>query len=299
MSSSPASPPLTNDDQSRRFLFEEADIRGQCVQLDAAYRDILDLHQYAPGVSRLLGEFLAAAALLSSNLKFEGRLILQVRSEGQVPLLMAECDHMLQIRGIARGAQQATSNSNDQLLRNGQLVITIDPTHGQRYQGITALQQNSLAHSLDAYFEQSEQLKTRLWLAADGQRAAGLLLQQLPAQMIRDETQQKHQWEHTCSLATTVSDTELLNLDAEQLLHHLYHQDPIRLFNPILVRFHCNCSRERSLNALTTLQQPELEELIQETGSITMDCEFCNQRYCFSREDLSDILEDTESKTLH
>ena len=195
------------------------------------------LHQYAPGVSRLLGEFLAASVLLSSNLKFEGRLILQVRSEGQVPLLMAECDHLLQIRGIARGAQEATSTSNDQLLHNGQLVITIDPTHGQRYQGITALQQGSLAHSLGAYFEQSEQLKTRLWLAADGKRAGGLLLQQLPAQITPQEKAQLRHWEHACSLATTVKDTELLNLDSEQMLHQLYHEDRVRLFEPSAVQF--------------------------------------------------------------
>ena len=111
MSNSPDSPSLANSDESLRFLFEDADIRGEHVQLDAAYRDILTLHHYAPGVSRLLGEFLAASVLLSSNLKFEGRLILQVRSEGQVPLLMAECDHLLHIRGIARGAQEAVGGT--------------------------------------------------------------------------------------------------------------------------------------------------------------------------------------------
>jgi molecular chaperone Hsp33 len=299
MINSPDSPSFANGDESLRFLFEDADIRGEHVQLDAAYRDILTLHQYAPGVSRLLGEFLAASVLLSSNLKFEGRLILQVRSEGQVPLLMAECDHLLQIRGIARGAEEATSTSNDQLLHNGQLVITVDPTHGQRYQGITALQQGSLAHSLGAYFEQSEQLKTRLWLAADGKRAGGLLLQQLPAQITPQETAQLRQWEHACSLATTMKDTELLNLDSERMLHRLYHQDPLRLFERSAVRFQCNCSRERTFNALTSLPPLDLEELLEELGSITMDCEFCNQQYCFNREDLSEILLDSEFKTVH
>ena len=130
--------PTDDGDRSQRFLFEEADIRGESVHLDAAYREILAIHQYAYGVGRLLGEFLAAAVLLSTNLKFEGKLILQVRSEGQIPLLMVECDHTLRLRGIARGAEQATSNSNDQLLSNGQLAITIDPTRGQRYQGIVA-----------------------------------------------------------------------------------------------------------------------------------------------------------------
>lgn len=286
-------------DTSLRCLFEDADIRGETVHLDEAYRDILSIHEYAPGVNRLLGEFLAAAVLLSTTLKYEGRLILQVRSEGQIPLLMVECDHLLQVRAIARGAQEATSDNNAQLLTNGQLAITIDPSSGQRYQGIVPLVEDSLAHSLDAYFEQSEQLKSRLWLAADGERAAGLLLQQLPAQVTQDDTERLQQWEHACSLAATVRDEELLQLSAEELLYRLYHEDAVRVFQPAPVSFRCSCSRERTRNALASLDPREVEELLEELGSITMDCEFCNQQYRFTREDLGDILQGDESRTLH
>jgi molecular chaperone Hsp33 len=289
----------SHGDQAQRFLFEQADIRGDSVQLNAAYREILAIHQYAYGVSRLLGEFLSAAVLLSANLKFEGKLILQVRSEGQIPLLMVECDHSLRLRGIVRGAEQATSNENDELLCNGQLAITIDPTNGQRYQGIVPLRRGSLAQSLDAYFEQSEQLKTRIWLAADGQRAGGLLLQQLPAQIADDGEQRLQQWEHACSMAATVREAELLELDTHRLLYRLYHQDLVRLFEPAPVSFHCTCSRERTRNALVTLHTSELKELLEELGSITMDCEFCNQHYCFNRDDLAGVLEDDRAKTLH
>jgi len=286
-------------DTSLRCLFEDADIRGETVHLDAAYREILSIHEYAPGVNRLLGEFLAAAVLLSTNLKYEGRLILQVRSEGQIPLLMVECDHLLQVRAIARGAQEATSDDNAQLLTNGQLAITIDPSSGQRYQGIVPLVEDSLAHSLDAYFEQSEQLKSRLWLAADGDRAAGLLLQQLPSQVTPDDTERLQQWEHACSLAATVRDEELLQLRAEELLYRLYHEDAVRVFQPAPVSFRCSCSRERTRNALASLDPGEVEELLEELGSIIMDCEFCNQQYRFTREDLGDILPGDESRTLH
>jgi len=286
-------------DGSQRFLFDDADIRGECVHLDTAYREILAIHQYAFGVSRLLGEFLSAAVLLSSNLKFEGKLVLQVRSEGQIPLLMVECNHQLQIRGIARGAEHATSNCNDQLLSNGQLAITVDPSHGQRYQGIVPMQQGSLAQSLDAYFEQSEQLKTRIWLAADGRRAGGLLLQQLPVQIADDDTLRLQQWDHACSLAATVQEAEFLELHANNLLYRLYHQDPVRLFKPSPVRFHCTCSRERTRNALATLHPTELEELLTDLGCITMDCEFCNQQYSFTRSDLEGELKDNGDKTLH
>jgi len=212
---------------------------------------------------------------------------------------MVECDHSLRLRGIARGAELATSNSNDELLCNGQLAITIDPTNGQRYQGIVPLRRGSLAQSLDAYFEQSEQLKTRIWLAADGQRAGGLLLQQLPAQIADDGDQRLQQWEHACSMAATVKEAELLELGTHQLLYRLYHQDPVRLFDPAPVSFHCTCSRERTRNALVTLHPSELEELLEELGSITMDCEFCNQHYRFNRDDLAGVLEDDRVKTLH
>ncbi len=300
MTTSADTPRPATSDRSQRFLFEEADIRGESVHLDSAYREILAIHEYADGVGRLLGEFLSAAVLLSTNLKFEGKLVLQVRSQGQIPLLMAECDHLLQVRGIARGAEHATSNCNDQLLCNGQLAITVDPTNGQRYQGIVPMRQGSLAQSLDAYFEQSEQLKTRIWLAADGRRAGGLLLQQLPAQIADDETVRLQQWEHACSLAATVREAELLDLHAHQLLYRLYPQDAVRLFEPSMVRFHCTCSRERTRNALTTLHPSELEELLRDLGCITMDCEFCNQQYSFRRSDLAGVLtDDNGAETLH
>ena len=288
-----------SSDGTRRFLFEDADIRGEIVHLDSAYREIIAIHQYPLAVSRLLGEFLAAAVLLSTNLKFEGTLILQVRSEGEIPLLMVECDHRLRVRGIARGASQATSDSNDQLLKDGQLAITIDPTHGQRYQGIVPLEQGSLSNSLDGYFKRSEQLNTRVWLTADGHQAAGLLLQQLPALITTDDDQRAHQWEHVYSLASTVTDCELRQVESEQLLYQLYHEDRVRLFEPSDVSFNCSCSRDRTHKALLTLNPADIEELLEELGSITMDCEFCNQHYQYSRSDLANILEDDEAKILH
>ncbi len=290
---------MTLPDQSQRFLFEAADIRGETVQLDAAYRDILATHQYAPGVGRLLGEFLAASVLLSTTLKFEGSLVLQARSNGQLPLIMAECDSELHIRGIARGAQQATAGRFEQLLADGQLAITIDPLRGQRYQGVVPLHEDSLAHSLDAYFRQSEQLGTRLWLAAGDGRAAGMLLQQLPAQLERDTQLRAHQWEHVCTLGATLTSQEMLALPSRTLVHRLYHEDPLRLFDPRPVAFRCSCSRERSLNALGAVARAEIEELLHEQGSISMDCEFCNQQYRFAREDLGALLGGRDADTIH
>jgi molecular chaperone Hsp33 len=288
-----------NRDRTQRFLFEEADIRGEIVQLDDSYRDIIAIHQYAPGVSRLMGEFMAAAVLLATTLKFEGKLVLQVRSEGQIPLLMVECDSELRVRAIARGAQEATAERFDQLLSGGQLAITIDPTKGQRYQGIALLSENSLADSLDAYFKQSEQLGTRFWLASNGESAAGMILQQLPSQLVEDPAERSEQWQHASTLASTLKNEELLGISAPELTHRLYHEDSLRLFEPKPVAFACNCSRERTFNALKSLPRGEVQELLEELGSITMDCEFCNQQYRFVEQDLKPILQPDEPDTLH
>lgn len=285
-----------SQDNTRKFVFEQADIRGEIVHLDTAYAEITAIHQYAPGVSRLLGEFLAAAVLLSTTIKFEGRLILQAQSEGEIPLLMAECSNQLQIRAIARGAEQANSTEFSELLREGQLAITIEPDAGQRYQGIVPLTGDSLAAALEHYFENSEQLPTRLWLASDGERAAGLLLQQLPAQVTADLEQRSAQWQHSYTLADTISAAEVLETDQEQLLYHLFHQDPLRVFSPQTVSFACSCSLARCRDALLALGTAELEDLLAEAEPITIDCEFCNQHYQFGREDL---IAGSQSTPLH
>ncbi|GAB3273937.1 Hsp33 family molecular chaperone HslO [Parahaliea aestuarii] len=286
-------------DTSLRFLFDEADLRGEFVQLDSAYRDILALHHHSPAVSRLLGEFLAAAVLLATTLKFEGKLILQARSEGQIPLLMVECSSELELRGIVRGAEQATAERFDLLLANGQLAITIDPRRGKRYQGVVPLDGDNLAQCLQSYFAQSEQLGTRLWLAADGERAGGLLLQQLPSQLVTDSRQRDNFWEHACTLAATARDEELLTLAPAELLHRLYHEEALRLFEPRTPLFRCSCSRERTFGALVALGREELESLLAEQGAITMDCEFCNSRYQYQREDLAELLQGSPEPPLH
>jgi molecular chaperone Hsp33 len=278
---------MSSKDVTRKFVFENADIRGEIVHLDAAYGEITGIHQYAPGVSRLLGEFLAAAVLLSTTIKFEGRLILQAQSNGDIPLIMAECSNTLDIRAIANGAEQATASEFSSLLRDGQLAITIEPLSGRRYQGVVPLEGDNLAACLEHYFANSEQLATRLWLASDGTRAAGLLLQQLPAQVTGDAALRSIQWQHLCTLAETTTAEEVLATDQQSLLYHLFHQDPLRLFEQETVRFACSCSRDRCFSALLALGPVELEELLAEEDPIVIDCEFCNQQYAFGAADLT------------
>lgn len=284
---------------ARKFIFEEADIRGEVVHLDSAYRDIIAIHHYPEGVSRLLGEFLAAAVLLSTTIKFEGRLVLQAQGSGSLQLLMAECSNDLKVRAIARGAEGATATDFSDLLSGGHLAITIEPHQGQRYQGIVPLDGGSLAACIEHYFVNSEQLPTRLWLDSTGEVAAGLLLQQLPAQITRDAETRTQQWETACTLAETLERDEVLELDQETLLYRLFHEDRVRLFSGKSVQFACSCSRERCHGALMSIGPTELLKLLEEDGEVVMDCEFCNQRYRFEREDFDDQFGEKGSEALH
>lgn len=288
-----------HSDGKRRFIFEDLDIRGEIVHLDDVMAAVRDIHDYPSGVSRLLGEFLAASVLLASNLKFRGSLALQARSDRQLPLIMAECASDLSVRAIARGTEGVSGTTFEELLGGGQLAITLTPEEGNRYQGIVALADESLAAGIDRYFEQSEQLHTRLFLSSNGERAAGMLLQQLPGQLVTDAEARETEWQRLCVLAETLNDAELLNLNDATLLHRLYHEDNVRLYENEAVEFRCSCSRERTLGALSTIGADEIRSILDEQGSVTMDCEFCNQRYVFDEDDLAELVHSTPNRPLH
>ena len=279
-------------DHTQRFLFDDTDVRGELVGLGESYRHVLAKHPYPQPVAQLLGELLAAASLLINTLKFDGLLVLQVRSSGPVPLLMVECSSGGELRGIARyHAEQVASDAGlPELMPDGVLAMTVDPKNGQRYQGIVDLSGVTLADCLTNYFATSEQLPTRFWLCADGQRARGLLLQQLPADRLKEAEARQASWEHVVTLASTLSIEELLSLDNEILLHRLYHQEPLRLFEPRQLCFRCSCSRERSARALISLGQADAELLLSEhAGQVVIDCQFCNEQYAFDAADVAQL----------
>lgn len=269
-------------DELIRFIFDTTDIRGEWVQLERSYADTLINHHYPPGVRRLIGEFLAAASLMGATLKYEGTLILQARSEGQVPLIMAEATSTGAVRAIVRGAEMAIGENFQALMGDGNLTITIDPVNGQRYQGIVAMEGDSLASCLEEYFRQSEQLPTRFWLAVDDTRAAGLFLQELPSSI--DAGTRAEQWQHLNALAETVTAVELLQLPAETLLHRLFHQEQLHLLRRDPVEFRCSCSQARTEAMLASLGRAEIEAILAEQGEVSVNCEFCLQSYRFSPE---------------
>lgn len=279
-------------DHTQRFLFDDTDVRGELASLGESYQHVLAKHPYPQPVAQLLGEMLAAASLLVGTLKFDGLLILQVRSSGAVPLLMIECSSEREVRGIARyHAEQVAADAGlRELMPDGVLAITIDPRQGQRYQGIVDLEGASLAECLSNYFATSEQLATRFWLHADGQRARGLLLQQLPAERLREPEEREASWQHVLTLADTLSAEELLGLDNETVLHRLYHQEAVRLFEPQALCFRCSCSRDRSARALISLGEADAQALLEEhDGQVVIDCQFCNQRYAFDASDVTQL----------
>ncbi len=277
---------MTSPDNIRRFLFEQADIRGEITTLVQSYQDAT-AHQHLPApVQRILGQFLAAASLLSTTLKFDGILTLQARGPGPLPLIMAECSHNKDLRGIAHPEEghdiQVFSGTLQELVgEGGVLTITIDPKQGARYQGIVPMDAPDLAGCLEHYFQQSEQLDTRFWLAADGNVSSGLLLQALPKQLNANQEQNQEIWETVTHLAQTVKDEELLQLDHETLLYRLFNEHDVRLFEPASIRFHCSCSMERCAATLKSLGEQELNDILDEQNVITIDCQFCNQKYQF------------------
>jgi len=273
---------MSNPDQIQRILFDELDIRGVVSGVQQTCADCFENHDYPAVIQQVLGEMLAAVSLLSSNLKFKGRLILQAQGRGNVRVLMAECNHDRDLRAIARYEGELDEQANFvDLLPQGQVVLTIEPEQGQPYQGIVPLDGENLGKCLENYFLSSEQLPTQIQLASDGEKAAGMMLQVLPAQGTGEED-----WDRVSHLASTLKSEELLELDNETLLYRLFHEEQCRLYEPDEVRFKCTCSRQRSEASLKLVDKAELLEVLEEQGKVAVNCQFCNAQYDFDAADI-------------
>jgi len=284
---------MASRDQFQRFIFEHSQVRGAWVQLGDSYNEITRQAPYPDTIRDLLGETLVASVLLSSTLKFEGTVALQAAGEGALRTLMAECSHDRNIRGLARFDEQAMSGGTlNEMLGEGRMAITITPDKGQRYQGVVPREADTLSGCLEEYFERSEQLATSLFLFANEGSAAGLLLQRLPGHTEEDD----ELWSRVNHLASTVKVEELLELDSETLLHRLFNEETVRLFDPEPVAFRCSCSRERTLGALESIGKEECYSILEEQGSIEMDCQFCHANYRFDRNDIDHLF---TGHTLH
>ena len=294
---------MPQHDQLHRYLFENFAVRGELVTVSQTLQQILENHTYPQPVKTVLAELLVATSLLTATLKFEGSITVQLQGDGPVRLAVINGDNNQQLRGVARYEGELPSDGKLQsLIGNGQLIITITPEQGERYQGIIALDADTLAGCLEHYFAQSEQLATKLWIRTgyhQGEpRAAGILLQALPAQ----SEDHSADFDHLTQLTATIKDEELFGLEAEEILYRLYHQDKVRVFDPQAVEFRCTCSRARCEGALLQIEKEEVLEMVQELGKIDMHCDYCGAQYQFDGIDVETLFSrapDNDANKLH
>jgi len=296
----------TNRDTLQKFIFDNAAVRGELVEISDTWREIQARHAYPKAVRSVLGEMVAAGALLSANLKFNGSIVMQIHGDGPVRLLVVECDANLRMRATAKLApdveiaDDATLGQLFNVHGKGRFVITLDPADkvpGQQpYQGVVPLDGDDMATVIENYMLRSEQMDTRLWLAADDQVARGLLLQKLPRHSGKeDQTKQATEaedletWNRAAMLGQTVKREELLSTDISTLLHRLFWEETIRVFDPLHPEFHCSCNREKVGNMLKMLGQEEAEAALSELGQLGISGDFCGKHYAFDKVDCAQL----------
>lgn len=301
-------------DQLQKFMFNAAPVRGEIVSLRNTWQEVLTRRDYPAPVRTVLGEMMAACALLSANLKFHGTLVMQIFGDGPVKMLVVQCGSDLSMRATAKFSGEAAQTIGDgmgfaELVNasgHGRCVITLDPADkkpGQQpYQGIVPLNGESgplasMTEVLEQYMRHSEQLDTRLWLAADRERAVGMLLQKLPGDggiVPRNTETDADTWERVCTLGGTLSAQELLEVDPETVFRRLFWQENVQHFEPAVTRFLCTCSREKVGAMLRMLGRDEVDGVIAERGHVEIHCDFCNQRYEFDPVDVAQLFSTPE-----
>ncbi len=275
-------------DTLKRFLIDSTDVRGEHVDLAATWKAALANADYPPPVREVLGKLMAASLLLTGTLKFQGSLKLEARGDGPLTLVVVQATSAKTVRGLAhwKGPVPVADDLEGLLGRKGYFVLTLEPAdEGQRYQGIVGLEGGDVAGVLEKYFAQSEQLPTRLWLAADQQQAGGMLLQRLPDR----EGEDPDAWSRAVHLAETVTGNELLGLQAHELLYRLFHEEEVRVFEPELVNFRCTCSGKKVGDMLRGLGQAEVRDILDQEGEIRVHCEFCGKAYVYDAVDAEQL----------
>ena len=278
---------MQSADSLIRYTFAQAPVRGEMVQLEQSYQRLVRGHDYPPVVRNLLGQLMAVTSLLSATLKFDGHINLQLQGDGKLNFATVNGSQQQELRGVARLLDAVDDETFVELLGNkAYMVITLSTEDGERYQGMVEVKptDSSLADVIERYFNQSEQLQTRVWLHANDTHVGGLLLQSMPG-----EDDPERGFEHLAALTATMTADELFSLEATEILHRLYHEEDVIVYEPTPVRFYCGCSRERSMNALYSVSVDELRDIIQTDGEIKLTCDYCMAEYVYDEEDLGVI----------
>ncbi|XOV80168.1 MAG: Hsp33 family molecular chaperone HslO [Aestuariibacter sp.] len=280
-------------DQLHRFLFSEKNIRGEFVRLNDSLQQILSAQPYPEELQSLLGELLAATCLLTATLKFEGEISLQLQSEGVVKYAVINGNHRQEFRGVARWDGDLSGLSLSEMLPKGVLLITIKPDKGEQYQGVVALDKETLGACLESYFAQSEQLPTQVQLLTGetgaGVVATGLFLQVLPESAESSMSAENEALSHLWQLAKTLTKDEAFTLAPQDILFRLFHEEHVELFEPVAVQFKCTCSKEKSAVALRSVAKEELLEIITQRGKIAMNCQYCHALYEYDAIDVETL----------
>lgn len=275
-------------DALTRFVFEYAPVKGGIVQLDAVWKTVQSHADYPAPLKKVLGELLAAAALLTSNIKFDGNLILQLQGKGPVRLIVVEATSKKTLRATAKWSGDIPdSDSLAVLLGQGNFAITLDQSKAgkQNYQGIVPMEGATVAETLAHYMQSSEQLDTRIYLASGSERVAGMLLQRMPDQKSADADA----WNRATMLADTIKSEELLSLPPGDILMRLFHEETLRQFDQEPLSFACTCSRDKVGNMLKMLGRDEVDHIIAEQGKVEINCEFCDKQYRFDAVDVAQL----------
>ncbi|WNC68417.1 Hsp33 family molecular chaperone HslO [Thalassotalea nanhaiensis] len=280
----------TKTDVLNRYLFDNTHARGELVQLDNSFKEIITNHDYPAAVTELLGQLMAATCLLTATLKFEGEISVQIQGNGPVKYAVINGDNLQQMRGIASIEGEINGSSLHELMGKANMVITIIPKQGERYQGVVALEGETLAQCLEHYFATSEQLATKIWLFADADKiqAAGCLLQVVPDS--DDKQQQMSDFEHISQLTATIKAEELFTLEANEVLYRLYNQEQVRLFDPQVVSFVCGCSEDKCLAAIANMGKDAIIDHLNEHKQFNITCDFCKTNYQFDQAKLNPLL---------
>ena len=294
-------------DFRQRFVFDEIDVRGCIVRLEETCSNIQATHHYPENLARVLNQFALAATLLRDSIKLDGSLTIQLRSKSSINLIMADCLADRRIRAIAEYDQERLAPSDTILLNDfdssAVLAITITPEEGERYQSIVPIEHATLAECLRDYFDRSEQLPSTFNLFADKKTALGIALHALPSQKVMDQKQTDDNFERLNVLLKTLTEEEALSLSSQGILTRLFHEESCRLFDEHSVEFGCVCSRDKSSDAINSLGQEELLELIEKEKSdgkeyLIVDCHFCFQRYEFDFDELTQNVGRSDSVNL-
>lgn len=301
-------------DALKKFLFDDRSVRVESVRIEHAWLSAQEHHQYPAQVTALLGELVAASTLLAANLKFDGSLLLQLQGDGAIALMVVECRADLSIRATVKLRDRPLPAETDlQAMLNpggtAKFIVVLDPpkhTPGrQAYQGIVPLEGNSVAQALEQYMLRSEQLHTRIWLAADALHCSGLLIQRLPLQGGALQTELEtadESWARAQHLAQTLTPTEMLSTDQDTLLHRLFWQETLLVFESQPITWKCSCTQERVADMLRMLGKAEVDDILQEQGKVEVACEFCGLPYVFDALDTEALFQTTTvlgSKAVH